>query len=76
MIPQDTVTKILDSAQIVDVVSDFVSLKRRGANFIAAARSITKRRHPSMSLRRKAFTSASVAESQERRSVSSWSTRT
>lgn len=35
MIPQDTVTKILDSAQIVDVVSDFVSLKRRGANFIA-----------------------------------------
>lgn len=35
MIPQDTVTKILDSAQIVDVVSDFVSLKRRGSNFIA-----------------------------------------
>lgn len=35
MIPQDTVNKILDSAQIVDVVSDFVSLKRRGANFIA-----------------------------------------
>lgn len=35
MIPQDTVNKILDSAQIVDVISDFVSLKRRGANFIA-----------------------------------------
>lgn len=35
MIPQDTVNKILDSAQIVDVVSDFVSLRRRGANFIA-----------------------------------------
>lgn len=35
MIPQDTVNKVLDSAQIVDVVSDFVSLKRRGANFIA-----------------------------------------
>lgn len=35
MISQDTVNKILDSAQIVDVVSDFVSLKRRGANFIA-----------------------------------------
>lgn len=35
MIPQDTVNKILDSAQIVDVVSDFVSLKRRGANFVA-----------------------------------------
>lgn len=35
MIPQDTVDKILDSAQIVDVISDFVSLKRRGANYIA-----------------------------------------
>lgn len=35
MIPQDTVEKILDSAQIVDVISDFVSLKRRGANYIA-----------------------------------------
>lgn len=35
MIPQDTVNKILDSAQIVDVIKDFVSLKRRGANYIA-----------------------------------------
>ena len=35
MIPQDTVNKILDSAQIVEVISDFVSLKRRGAIFIA-----------------------------------------
>ena len=35
MIPQDTVNKILDSAQIVEVISDFVSLKRRDANFIA-----------------------------------------
>lgn len=35
MIPQDTVTKILDTAQIVEVVSDFVSLKRRGANYVA-----------------------------------------
>ena len=35
MIPRETVDKILDSAQIVDVVGDFVSLKRQGANFIA-----------------------------------------
>ncbi len=35
MIPQDTVNKILDAAQIVDVVGDFVTLKRRGANYIA-----------------------------------------
>lgn len=33
-IDKDTVQKILDTANIVDVVSDFVSLKRRGANYI------------------------------------------
>ena len=35
MIPEETVGKILDAAQIVDVVSDFVTLKRRGANYVA-----------------------------------------
>lgn len=35
MIPQETVNRILDAAQIEDVVGDFVSLKRRGANLIA-----------------------------------------
>lgn len=33
-IDQETVRRILDTADIVDVVSDFVSLKRRGANYI------------------------------------------
>ena len=33
MIDQATVDRIIDTAQIVDVVSDFVSLKRRGANY-------------------------------------------
>lgn len=33
-IDRETVVKILDAADIVDVVSDFVSLKRRGANYI------------------------------------------
>ena len=35
MIPQDTVNRILDAAQIVDVVGDFVTLKKRGANYTA-----------------------------------------
>ena len=35
MIPQETVNKILDAAQIVDVVGDFVTLKKRGANHMA-----------------------------------------
>ncbi len=33
-IDKDTVQKILDTADIVEVVSDFVSLKRRGANYM------------------------------------------
>lgn len=33
MIDRFTVQRIIDTAQIVDVVSDFVSLKRAGANF-------------------------------------------
>lgn len=35
MIPQETVNLILDTARIEDVVSDFVTLKRRGASFVA-----------------------------------------
>jgi len=35
MIPQDIVNRILDTAQIVDVVSDFVTLKKRGSNYTA-----------------------------------------
>jgi len=34
MIDQGTVQQILDVAEIVDVVGDFVTLKRRGTNFI------------------------------------------
>ena len=35
MIPYETVEKILDTAQIADVVGDFVTLKKRGANYTA-----------------------------------------
>ncbi|MBR5603349.1 MAG: DNA primase [Bacteroidales bacterium] len=34
MIPQDTITNILDTVRIEEVVGDFVSLKKRGANLI------------------------------------------
>ncbi len=34
MIDQPTVERILDTAQIVDVVSDFVTLKKRGVNYV------------------------------------------
>lgn len=35
MIERQTVERILDTARIEEVVGDFVSLKRRGANFVA-----------------------------------------
>ena len=35
MIPYETVEKILDTARIEDVVGDFVTLKKRGANYTA-----------------------------------------
>jgi len=34
MIDQQTIDRIIDSAQIVDVVSEFVTLKRRGINYV------------------------------------------
>ena len=34
MIDRQTISKVYDSANIVDVVSDYVSLKKRGANYI------------------------------------------
>ncbi|WP_024995085.1 DNA primase [Phocaeicola paurosaccharolyticus] len=34
MIDQPTVDRIIDAAQIVDVVSEFVSLKKRGVNYV------------------------------------------
>jgi DNA primase len=35
MIPKETVDQILDTARIEEVVGDFVTLKRRGANYVA-----------------------------------------
>ena len=35
MIPDETVKKILDTAQVEEVISDYVTLKRRGANYVA-----------------------------------------
>ena len=35
MIDRSTITRIIDSAQIAEVVGEFVTLKRRGANYMA-----------------------------------------
>ena len=33
LIPQETITKIFDSADIVEVIGDFINLKKSGSNF-------------------------------------------
>jgi DNA primase len=33
LIPQETITKIFDSADIVEVISDFINLKKSGSNY-------------------------------------------
>ncbi|HJL85042.1 MAG TPA: CHC2 zinc finger domain-containing protein, partial [Candidatus Marinimicrobia bacterium] len=33
LIPQETIDQIRDTADILDIVSDYVDLKRRGRNF-------------------------------------------
>ena len=35
MIDRETVDRILDAADIVDGIGDFVTLRRRGANYLA-----------------------------------------
>ena len=35
MIPQETVQKILDTARVEEVIGDFVTLRRRGADLWA-----------------------------------------
>ncbi len=35
MIPQETVAKILDTVRVEEVIGDFVSLRRQGANYLA-----------------------------------------
>ena len=34
MIDQDTIERVLDTAQVVDVIQDFVSIKKKGSNYI------------------------------------------
>ena len=37
MIDQPTIDRILDAANIVDVVSEFVTLRKRGINYVSVS---------------------------------------
>ena len=49
MIDQPTIDRILDAAQIVDIVSDFVTLRKRGVNYVGLC-PFHDDKHPSMKL--------------------------
>lgn len=49
MIDKPTIARIMDATNIVDVVSEFVSLKKRGVNYIGLCLSIMIRILPSLS---------------------------
>ena len=60
-IDRETVQRIIDTADIVEVVSDFVNLRRRGANYIGLC-PFHNERTPSFPFPgQKGFVNASVA---------------
>ena len=52
MIDQPTIDRILDAAQIYDVVSDFVTLRKRGVNYVGLC-PFHDDKHPSMKVDRR-----------------------
>lgn len=74
MVDKETVDKILDAADIVDVVSDFVHLRRRGSNYVGLCPFTMKRRPPSAFPDQKASANVSVAARVAVQSISLWST--
>ena len=74
MIDQATIDRILDAAQIVDVVSEFVTLRRRGVNYIGLCPSTTKRLHLSVFLPVRDSANASAVEKEEMLFISLWNT--
>ena len=61
MIPQETVQKILDTAKIEEVIGDFVTLKRRGAEYWACCPFHNEKARLSTSFPPKACTTVSAA---------------
>ena len=73
MIDQATVDRIIDAANILDVVSDFVTLRKRGVNYIGLCPFMMKRRHRSAYPHRKVYVNVSVAAREEVLFILLWS---
>ncbi|BDW76056.1 hypothetical protein BFINE_18510 [Bacteroides finegoldii DSM 17565] len=74
MIDQATIDRILDAAQIMDVVSDFVTLRKRGVNYVGLC-PFHNDKTPSFYVSPpKGFANVSHVEKGEMPYTSSWST--
>lgn len=60
-IDRETVQRIIDTANIVEVVSDFVHLRRRGANYVGLCPFHSERTPSFRFPRQKVFANASAA---------------
>ena len=65
MIPRDTVERIFSAARIEDVVGDYVSLKKRGANMIGLCPFHEEKTGSFTVSPSKVYTSASAAASRD-----------
>lgn len=72
MIDQATIDRILDAAQIVDVVSEFVTLRRRGVNYIGLCPFHNEKLHLSVFHRAKDSVNVSVVGKEVMLFISSW----
>lgn len=73
MIDRPTVQRILDAADIVDVVSEFVTLRKSGANLRGYVRSIMIPHRLSLSVLPVTTATVSLVAREAVPSVSSWS---
>ena len=55
MISPQTIEQITNRIDIIDVVGEFVKLKKRGANYLVFVLFITKKHHHSLYLHQKKF---------------------
>ena len=74
MIPKDIIDNIFETARIEEVVGDFVSLKKRGANMLGSAHFMMKKPLLSRFLLLKEFTNALAVEKEETLSTLLWNT--
>ena len=72
MIDQATIDRIMAATDIVEVVSDFVSLRKRGANYWGLCRFMMIKPLRSAYLNPKVFVNVSVAAKEVVLSISLW----